>query len=95
VQRVIKQWIEYKIDGLRWDLTKGFTQLCTANDQCCTNSYKQDRVDVLKAYADYSWNLDPTHYAIFEHLGNDDEEQQWANYRLNETPSKGVMMWEY
>jgi hypothetical protein len=77
VQRVIKQWIEYKIDGLRWDLTKGFTQLCTANDQGCTNSYKQDRVDVLKAYADYSWNLDPTHYAIFEHLGNDDEEQQW------------------
>ncbi|MFV8331970.1 alpha-amylase family glycosyl hydrolase [Flavobacterium sp. GSP14] len=94
VQRVIKQWIqEYKIDGLRWDLTKGFTQLCTANDQGCTNSYKQDRVDVLKAYADYSWNLDPTHYAIFEHLGNDDEEQQWANYKLNETPSKGVMMW--
>jgi hypothetical protein len=32
-----------------WDLTKGFTQLCTANDQGCTNSYKQDRVDVLKA----------------------------------------------
>jgi hypothetical protein len=30
---------------------------------------------------------------FFEHLGNDDEEQQWANYRLNETPSKGVMMW--
>jgi pullulanase/glycogen debranching enzyme len=27
VKRVIKQWIqEYKIDGFRWDLTKGFTQ---------------------------------------------------------------------
>jgi hypothetical protein len=25
---------------------------------------------------------------FFEHLGNDDEEQQWANYKLNETPSK-------
>jgi pullulanase/glycogen debranching enzyme len=25
-----KQWIqEYKIDGFRWDLTKGFTQNCT------------------------------------------------------------------
>jgi hypothetical protein len=34
-----------------------------------------------------------TLYYFFEHLGNDDEEQQWANYRLNETPSKGVMMW--
>jgi len=47
----------------------------------------------LKKYADYSWSLDPNHYVIFEHLGGNDEEQQWANYRLNETPSKGVMMW--
>ncbi|WP_264536014.1 alpha-amylase family glycosyl hydrolase [Flavobacterium sp. N1736] len=95
VDRVIKQWIEeYKIDGFRWDLTKGFTQNCTANDGACTDQYQQDRVDVLRKYADYSWSLDPTHYTIFEHLGNDDvEEQQWANYRVNETPSKGVMMW--
>jgi 1,4-alpha-glucan branching enzyme len=94
VKRVVKQWVEeYKIDGLRWDLTKGFTQLCTSSDQNCTNTYKQDRVDVLKSYADYSWGLDQTHYTIFEHLGNDDEEQQWANYRIAETPSKGVMMW--
>jgi pullulanase/glycogen debranching enzyme len=28
VKRVIKQWIEeYKIDGFRWDLTKGYTKL--------------------------------------------------------------------
>ncbi|RED25293.1 putative secreted protein (Por secretion system target) [Flavobacterium cutihirudinis] len=95
VERVIKQWIEeYKIDGFRWDLTKGFTQACTASDESCTNRYQQDRVDVLRKYADYSWGIDPTHYTIFEHLGNDDtEEQQWANYRVNETPSKGVMMW--
>ncbi|MBS7229801.1 T9SS type A sorting domain-containing protein [Flavobacterium psychroterrae] len=94
VERVVKQWIEeYKIDGFRWDLTKGFTQNCTANDGSCTDSYQQDRVDVLKKYADYSWSLDPTHYTIFEHLGSDPEEQQWANYRIAETPSKGVMMW--
>ncbi len=93
-KRVVKHWIEeFKIDGFRWDLTKGFTQNCTGNDDSCTNAYQQDRVDVLKEYADYSWSLDPTHYVIFEHLGNDNEEQQWANYRLNETPSKGVMMW--
>ena len=93
VKRVIKQWIqEYKIDGFRWDLTKGFTQNCTGSD-ACTNSYQQDRVDVLKEYSDYSWSLDPTHYIIFEHLGIDSEEQQWANYRIAETPSKGVMMW--
>ena len=33
-KRVIKHWIEdFKIDGFRWDLTKGFTQNCTENDQ--------------------------------------------------------------
>jgi 1,4-alpha-glucan branching enzyme len=94
VERVIKQWIqEYKIDGFRWDLTKGFTQACTASDQSCTNAYQQDRVDVLKKYADYSWSMDPTHYTIFEHLGTEAEEKQWADYRVTETPSKGVMMW--
>jgi 1,4-alpha-glucan branching enzyme len=94
VKRVIKQWVEeYKIDGFRWDLTKGFTQNCTSADETCTNAYQQDRVDILKEYADYSWSLDPTHYTIFEHLGTNNEEQQWANYRIAETPSKGVMMW--
>jgi hypothetical protein len=94
VERVIKQWIqEYKIDGFRWDLTKGFTQACTASDQSCTNAYQQDRVDILKKYADYSWSLDPTHYTIFEHLGTETEEKQCADYRVTETPSKGVMMW--
>lgn len=94
VKRVVKHWIEeFKIDGFRWDLTKGFTQNCTASDESCTNAYQQDRVDVLKSYADYSWELDPTHYTIFEHLGTDAEEQQWANYRIAESPSKGIMLW--
>jgi len=94
VKRVVKHWIEeYHIDGFRWDLTKGFTQNCATGGDACTNTYQQDRVDILKTYASYSWDLDPTHYTIFEHLGNDNEEQQWANFRINETPSKGVMMW--
>lgn len=93
-KRVIKHWIEdFKIDGFRWDLTKGFTQACSAGDDSCTNAYQADRVAVLKEYADYSWSLDPNHIAIFEHLGSDNEEQQWANYRLSETPSKGILMW--
>ncbi len=92
VKRVVKHWIEdLKIDGFRWDLTKGFTQNCTASDQNCTGAYQQDRVDVLKEYVDYAWNLDPTHYAIFEHLGSDAEEKEWANYRFDE--GKGVMLW--
>lgn len=94
VKRVVKHWIEdFKIDGFRWDLTKGFTQNCTSGDQNCTNSYQLDRVNVLKAYADYSWSLDQTHYVIFEHLGGDSEEQEWANYRLGDAIPKGIMMW--
>ncbi len=93
-KRVVKHWIEeFKIDGFRWDLTKGFTQECTAGDDNCTNGYRTDRVALLKSYADYSWSLDPTHYVIFEHLGTDAEEKEWANYKIDETPSKGVMLW--
>ena len=82
---------EFKIDGIRWDLTKGFTQNCNENDASCTDSFQQDRVDLLKKYADYSWSLDPDHYVIFEHLGSDEEEREWANYRVDE--DKGVMLW--
>lgn len=95
VNRVLEQWIkEYKVDGFRWDLTKGFTQACPPgpNQESCTNLYQQDRVNVLKAYADNQWSYDPTSYIIFEHLGTDSEEGQWANYRIGE--GKGVMMWD-
>jgi hypothetical protein len=37
--------------------------------------------------------LDQTHYVIFEHLGGDSEEQEWANYRLGDAIPKGIMMW--
>ena len=93
VNRVLEQWIkEYKIDGLRWDLTKGFTQNCSESDNSCTDSYQQDRVDVLKLYSDYQWSYDPSSIIIFEHLGSDAEEKEWANYRLGE--GKGVLMWD-
>lgn len=97
VQRTVEEWMtNYNIDGFRWDLTKGFTQNCTANDQTCTNAYQADRVAILKQYADYQWNIDPDFYVIFEHLGvggSATEEVEWANYRVNETPSKGIMPW--
>lgn len=95
-KRVIDHWInEYKIDGFRWDLTKGFTQNCPSNvaggQENCTNQTQADRVAVLKEYADHSWLADPNHYVIFEHLGTDSEEKQWADYRLAE--GKGIMLW--
>ncbi|MEE9407731.1 MAG: alpha-amylase family glycosyl hydrolase [Polaribacter sp.] len=92
VKRVSQYWIdEYKIDGFRWDLTKGFTQNCSSGDDSCTNAYQQDRIDVLKEYADYQWEIDPNFYIIFEHLGTNNEETQWVNYRLSE--GKGIMVW--
>ncbi|UTX47119.1 alpha-amylase family glycosyl hydrolase [Chryseobacterium sp. MA9] len=92
VERCLQQWLtEYRIDGFRWDLTKGFTQSCSENDEACTNAYQQDRVDIMKHYADRQWAIDPNSYMIFEHLGTDAEEQQWANYRVAE--GKGVMLW--
>lgn len=92
VKRTIDFWItEYNIDGFRWDLTKGFTQNCSESDSDCTNGLQQDRVDVLKTYADYQWALDPDFYVIFEHLGILAEEKQWADYRADE--GKGIMLW--
>ena len=95
VKNVVSFWIEeYKIDGFRWDLTKGFTQNCGPGSSAgCTDMYQQDRVDILKEYADYSWTVDPTHYVIFEHLGGANEERQWADYRVNDAEPKGIMMW--
>lgn len=93
VNRVLEQWIkEYKVDGFRWDLTKGFTQACTAGDDTCTNAFQIDRVNILRGYSDYQWSWDPTSYVIFEHLGTDSEEAAWANYKIAE--GKGVMMWD-
>ncbi len=91
-KRMIEHWInEYNIDGFRWDLTKGFTQNCTDSDGGCTSAYQQDRVDILKKYADYQWAADPDFIVIFEHLGTNQEESQWANYRIDE--GKGIMLW--
>jgi pullulanase/glycogen debranching enzyme len=91
-RRMIEHWInEYNIDGFRWDLTKGFTQNCTSTDEACTGSYQADRVEVLKKYADHQWAANPEFYVIFEHLGGEQEEAEWANYRLDE--GKGIMLW--
>ncbi|WP_288994765.1 alpha-amylase family glycosyl hydrolase [uncultured Polaribacter sp.] len=91
VKRTAQYWIEeFKVDGFRWDLTKGFTQNCT-NNEGCTNSEQADRVAILKEYADYQWEKDADFYVIFEHLGPNSEETKWVNYRLNE--GKGIMVW--
>lgn len=98
-ERTIEHWMtEFKIDGFRWDLTKGFTQSCGNVSNTCTEAYQADRVAILKQYADYQWNIDSDFYVIFEHLGGGSgpnssaaEETEWANYRVGE--GKGIMFW--
>lgn len=96
VKRTVEYWMkEFKIDGFRWDLTKGFTNNCSPGDEACTNAYQADRVAILKEYADYQWAIDPDFYVIFEHLGHGgshDEQIEWANYRAEE--GKGIMLWD-
>ena len=97
--RAIKHWIEeFKIDGYRWDLTKGFTNQCppgvAGGQEACTNGYRSDRVAKLKWYADKQWEADNNSYCIFEHLGvggSSDEENEWSGYRIPE--GKGIMQW--
>ena len=92
VRRTVEHWIEeYRVDGFRWDLTKGFTQNCTESNESCTNAFQADRVAVLKQYADIQWAKDSDFYVIFEHLGTNAEESEWVNYRLGE--GKGIMVW--
>jgi 1,4-alpha-glucan branching enzyme len=96
--RTIQYWInEFKIDGYRWDLTKGFTNDCApgANQESCTNSYLASRVAKLKWYADNQWAADPNSLVIFEHLGTGGsaaEEVEWANYNRNGDQG-GIMQW--
>lgn len=92
IERIVTYWIEeFKIDGFRWDLTKGFTQHCSDGDDSCTNDLNRDRLKVLKEYSDYQWASDSDFYIIFEHLGTISEEKQWADYRAGE--GKGIMLW--
>ena len=105
VKQTIEHWMnDFKIDGFRWDLTKGFTQSCPytgsgSAQESCTNGYQSDRVAKLKYYADLQWNINPNFYVIFEHLGTGgsyNEEVEWANYRKSgdaDGISKGIMQW--
>lgn len=83
--RYIRHWLtEYKLDGFRWDLSKGFTQkIC--GDVNCWNAYDANRIATWQRYYDSSQAVSPGAYNILEHLGNDDEEAELA--------SKGMLLW--
>jgi glycosidase len=85
-------WLnEFKVDGFRFDLSKGFTQTNSGSDVDAWSNYDASRVALLKRMADAIWSHTPDAYIILEHLGVNQEEKELAEYRSNE--GKGMILW--
>lgn len=86
VKRVLKFWLEeFKVDGFRYDLSKGFTQNNTLGNVSAWGQYDASRVTILKDYGDHVWSINPQAYNILEHFADNSEEKVLANY--------GFMLW--
>mgnify|MGYP006273738845 CR=1 FL=1 len=86
VDRVVTYWTDkYKVDGYRFDLSKGFTQKNTLGNTGAWGQYDASRISLLKRMADVIWQQDPETYIILEHFADNSEEQELANY--------GMMLW--
>lgn len=86
VQRALDHWInEYRIDGFRFDLAKGFTQ--TQSNTTTVENYDPTRVANLNRYYDGTVANHPGTYMILEFLGTlpCQEEQEYAAH--------GFMLW--
>ncbi len=81
VDRICSYWLtEYRIDGFRFDFTKGFTN--TPGDG---SAYDASRIAILKRIADQIWSVKPEAIIILEHFAPDSEEAVLADY--------GMMLW--
>ena len=87
--RVTEHWLkEYKIDGFRFDLSKGFTQTqtCDATGNNCNvnnwGNYDASRVAIWKRYYDTLQMKSPGSYAILEHFAENSEELELSNYGM-------------
>ncbi len=86
VQRSLNFWLnEYRVDGYRFDLGKGFTQ--TVTNTTTVENYDASRVANLKRYYDGTIPTHPGTYMIIEFLGTlpCQEEQEYAAH--------GFMLW--
>ncbi|HMO40869.1 MAG TPA: alpha-amylase family glycosyl hydrolase [Saprospiraceae bacterium] len=85
VERNIRYWLsEFRLDGFRFDLSKGFTQR-QSNDVGAWNQYDANRIAILKHYTDVMWETTPGSYAIMEHFAENREETELSDY--------GMMLW--
>jgi hypothetical protein len=71
---------DYKVDGFRFDFSKGFTN--TPGDG---GAYDASRISILKRIADKMWLVNPNAYVILEHFTANTEEKELAEY--------GMMLW--
>lgn len=85
-KRVFQHWVEeYKIDGYRVDLSKGFTQNNTLGDVNAWGQYDNDRIETLTRIKNEVEEIDSTAYMILEHFSQNSEEVELAN--------RGFMLW--
>jgi 1,4-alpha-glucan branching enzyme len=86
VDRVNRYWLEeFKFDGFRFDLSKGFTQFNSGGNVGLWSQYDQSRIDILKRMADSIWAAFPDAYVILEHFAENSEETVLSDY--------GMMLW--
>lgn len=86
VDSVNTYWLtEYKFDGFRFDLSKGFTQVNSGDNVNSWSAYDASRVQIWKNIYDQIKVDHPDAYVILEHLSVNEEERELANY--------GMMLW--
>ncbi len=86
VKRVMKHWVEnFRVDGFRFDLAKGFTQTFSGDDAALMAEYDASRIAIVKEYADFLWSLDDDFYATLEYFAVNEEEKELSDY--------GLMIW--
>lgn len=90
VSRVVEHWLqEYRIDGFRFDLSKGFTQTNTCpSGNCDVGQWgvaDASRIAIWKRYYDTVQSKANGAYVILEHFADNNEEQQLSDY--------GMLLW--
>ena len=83
--RVLQHWItEYKIDGYRFDFSKGLTQKPSTND-ATFSAYDATRIAIINAYYNAIKAVDPNAYLILEHFCDNSEEKELSD--------SGMLIW--
>jgi len=101
VDSVCSYWMkEYKIDGFRFDFTKGFSNTpYPATGDNWGSSYDADRIKNLKRIYDELKKRNPGAIFICEHLSENREEKELADYgmllwgNLNYNMNEATMGW--